>query len=425
MKTTLTFLLLALAVSTAQVTSAAEDSPKVFARNPSSSPSGTQVVFESDYADPTRPLALWVSGIDGTGLHKLTNGQSEETEPSWSPDGKTILFTGSANGVQDIWTVNPDGTGLHQLTSKSLNNSQPAWSSDGSKIVFVSNRGGTSDIWIMNSDGTGQKRLTTLPGQENHPSFSPDGSQIVFSETTGSSANLLVVNTNGTTTPTAITQIGFSDWNPQWSANGIVFSSNRDATSEHWKIWWVQPDGSGLAKIGDVVALDPTWLPTGKILFTDEIGGPTNAQSSVTLLDPATAKLTIVSNLNGFRASIKVRPNSYRASIYPNSDDPIAVAIFSTTNFDAVSSIDQQTITFGATGSEKSLRSCSKKRPHDLNNDGIPDLVCYFNVRLAGFRAPDRVAILRFVNKLGTPYEGRDTVIVYKGVDGHGDKDDD
>lgn len=50
-------------------------------------------------------------------------------------------------------------------------------------------------------------------------------------------------------------------------------ASRRDASS-HWKIWIVQPDGTGLQKLGDVIALDSVWAADGNIVFTDALSGP-------------------------------------------------------------------------------------------------------------------------------------------------------
>ncbi len=405
-----TFTLILLVVG-AGLAHGSEDRPGVTFRHPSPAPDNSMVVFESDFGDPSGPLNLWISNFDGSNLHKLTQNSGTEVNPTWSPDGSKIVFASSVNGVSDIWIINPDGTGLLQLTKQSLNNTQPAWSPDGSKIAFVSNRGGTNDIWIMNVDGSNVQRLTSLPGQENHPGFSPDGQSIVFSETMGTAAQLMVISLTTSGPPVAITSSGFNDWNPNWSEAGIIFSSNRDNTSEHWKIWQVQFDGSGLTKVGDVVALDPVWTVDGKVLFSDELGGPPHASATITLLAPATGTKSVVAGTNGFLAAIKIDGRDGKPVIVLDDEDPIKVAILSQANFDAVSSVNLSTLTFGKSGTENSLIRCERKG-RDITHNGLLDLVCLFNARKTGLKPGHMEAILGFGDNLGVPYQGSQSVSV-------------
>lgn len=280
------------------ISHASEEISKVISRHPSPSPTGSEVVYEADFDKSTSQTHLWISSLDGSKLRKIQTNSIADEEPAWSPTGQLIAFASTNNGVTDIWTVQPNGTHLRQLTANSLNNRQPTWSSNGEKIVFVSDRGGSNDIWVMNIDGTQQTRLSKLPGQEDHPSISPAGDRIVFSETVNNAATLMVMNIDGTGL-TSLTTGKFNDWNPNWGVNGIAFSSDRDTSSEHFKIWVIQPNGTGLRKIGDVIGLDPAWMPDGRILFSDEFNA-FKAQESVSVLDVATGKKRVVSNVQGY-----------------------------------------------------------------------------------------------------------------------------
>ena len=77
-------------------------------------------------------------------------------------------------------------------------------------------------------------------------------------------------------------------------------------------------------------------------------------------------------------------------------DDPIPVAILSAPGFDAMT-IDQNSLTFGAKGDEKSLLRCKKQGKDvkvDKVKDGVKDLVCYFRPDVAGFQIGDVQGIL-------------------------------
>jgi hypothetical protein len=105
---------------------------------------------------------------------------------------------------------------------------------------------------------------------------------------------------------------------------------------------------------------------------------------------------------------IDVKPGSDRNSINPKSKGKIRVAIFSTEEFDAPSQVDQDSLTFGATGDEDSLAFCN--RPKDIDGDGLKDLICRFYTELSGFQCGDTEGTLRGLTKGGTPIEGKDSV---------------
>lgn len=102
----------------------------------------------------------------------------------------------SANN--DIWVVGVAGSGLRQLTQRSqtetgLASINPSWSPDGRTLVFNSLPGSGVDakLYLVNADGTNRRSLANLTGTD--AAFSPDASQIVYSATNG----LSVVGVNG------------------------------------------------------------------------------------------------------------------------------------------------------------------------------------------------------------------------------------
>jgi len=99
--------------------------------------------------------------------------------PSFSPDGKKILFHAGWEN-RKIFLVNADGENLTCLTKGQTDNFFPAFSPDGKKIVFVSNEYDQDDLFLVNPDGSNRTRLTYDGGEKRYPSFSPDGNSIVF-----------------------------------------------------------------------------------------------------------------------------------------------------------------------------------------------------------------------------------------------------
>lgn len=93
---------------------------------------------------------------------QLTDSPQPDYDPVWSPTGEWIAFVSERTGNDEIWIVHPDGTGLKQLTKNTWEwDKHPSWSPDGKKIVFWSNRGtGRKQIWVMNQDGSDQHNIS-------------------------------------------------------------------------------------------------------------------------------------------------------------------------------------------------------------------------------------------------------------------------
>ena len=125
---------------------------------------------------------VYVMNADGTNQVPLSNSTlGIVLNASWSPDGERVVFSTVKFQVQDnnrkyyIYIVNADGTNL-VVPSKDSSpyDTSPSWSPDGRYIVFASKRdGGKSHLYIMNADGSNQRRLTNGPGEEAAPIWLP------------------------------------------------------------------------------------------------------------------------------------------------------------------------------------------------------------------------------------------------------------
>ena len=110
---------------------------------------------------------------DGTGLHQITHTASDESDPSFAPNGKRVVFTRSARG---IFSIGIDGSGLRRLTT-SRYDTHPVYSPDGKRIAFVR----SDRLYVMQANGRRQRMLRLSPGAPGRPSWSPDGRKIVLS----------------------------------------------------------------------------------------------------------------------------------------------------------------------------------------------------------------------------------------------------
>ncbi len=109
------------------------------------------------------------------------------SDPQVSPDGGTIVFVRrttdlKANrGRTDLWLVNTDGTGLRRFTSDPAGESNPRWSPDGKSVLFISTRSGSSQVWRIPTDGGEAEQVTDQPLDVESLAVSPDGTCIAFS----------------------------------------------------------------------------------------------------------------------------------------------------------------------------------------------------------------------------------------------------
>ncbi len=212
-------------------------------------------------------------------LNQLTEDPTD-TEPSFSPDSRAIVFSRSG----DVFSVRADGSGLRRVTGGPDVDAAPKVAPNGRYVLFErrSNEGAPADLYTVSLNGGATKAIVASGDDDHEASFSADGRTIVFvhsvAETGGGTADdVYSMRSNGSGLA-RLTRTGRVDeWHPRYFAGGIVYSrgENGEGDSAFADIYTMQRNGrkarAQVAGAGSAYVEDVS--PNGRtLLFRREQG---------------------------------------------------------------------------------------------------------------------------------------------------------
>ncbi|MHC5081986.1 MAG: TolB family protein [Planctomycetota bacterium] len=106
---------------------------------------------------------IYTISPDGKNRKPLTTGKPGNFFPAWLFSDRIAYWSGTERGCGQVWTMKADGTDKKQLTNvpPPALCDNPTWSPDGKKILFDTQRRRRPEIWVMNADGSDQRVLVS------------------------------------------------------------------------------------------------------------------------------------------------------------------------------------------------------------------------------------------------------------------------
>ncbi|MEO0991216.1 MAG: Tol-Pal system protein TolB, partial [Pseudomonadota bacterium] len=114
---------------------------------------------------------------------RLTSAPSIETAPSFSPDGRQIVFESDRSGSQQLYVMPASGGEPKRISFGAGRYGTPVWSPRGDLIAFTKQNSGRFHIGVMRTDGS-EERLLTASFLDEGPTWAPNGRVIMFTRET-------------------------------------------------------------------------------------------------------------------------------------------------------------------------------------------------------------------------------------------------
>ncbi|MDX1644243.1 MAG: protein kinase [Thermoanaerobaculia bacterium] len=241
--------------------------------SPAFSPDGERLAFN---AAPAGPMRIWTADAAGRNPRQVTTDTSEaveHVEPSWSPDGRRIVYRRYEKSKSDLEVADVASGEVTVLTDDGYRDMNPRWTPDGESIVFSSYRGGGQNVWSLPVTPDGRpagpaRQLTTGAGSDIQLAVDPSGRRIAFA-VLGINADVWQLPVDPSTAePTgpaeALVATTREESRGVWSPDGgrLAFNSDRLGQMNLWLLSRADGELTQLTS-GEGGDFQPNWSPDG------------------------------------------------------------------------------------------------------------------------------------------------------------------
>ncbi len=209
---------------------------------------------------------IHVSHLDGTEKFQVTNNRTINLSPSWTPDGRAVLYSSFKDRVQTLFLFELYSGKETKFSPRAGRLISGKVSPDGKSVAATLESGGNSNLYLLDLGGNVIRKLTEETGIAVSPSWSPDGRQIVYVSDRAGSPQLYVLDV-ATGKSRRLTHSGSYNTSPEWSPKGdrIVYTGR---VGSRFAIFSISADGGDPRKLTSESSdsEDPTWSPDGRFI---------------------------------------------------------------------------------------------------------------------------------------------------------------
>jgi len=209
---------------------------------------------------------IHVSHLDGTEKFQVTNNRTINLSPSWTPDGRAVLYSSFKDRVQTLFLFELYSGKEAKFSPRAGRLISGKVSPDGKSVAATLESGGNSNLYLLDLNGNVIRKLTEETGIAVSPSWSPDGRQIVYVSDRAGSPQLYVLDV-ATGKSRRLTHSGGYNTSPEWSPKGdrIVYTGR---AGSRFVIFSISADGGDARKLTSESSdsEDATWSPDGRFI---------------------------------------------------------------------------------------------------------------------------------------------------------------
>ena len=167
-------------------------------------------------------LEIYSMDSEGREKHSLTNNNTFDTYPSYSPNGENIAFSRLDGADSEIYSMNSDGQGESlQLTNNDTHDSRPSYSGDGTRIAYEHYDGNDWEIYTINATGGTPVQVTNNDTDDRDPDYAPHDPRIAYRGEDGPNGDYEIYTINATGgTPVQVTNNDTDDLGPDYAPIG-------------------------------------------------------------------------------------------------------------------------------------------------------------------------------------------------------------